>query len=82
MSSKRHSKNKEGEGRGGKQREREKEKGRDGVRGENLSSKDDNIFFNYRIVCVCVWRSLGFLFIINNDFVSDKIDGFLCTLSC
>ena len=46
--------NKEREGRGGKQREREKEEGWDGGRGENLTSKDDNIFCNYRIVCVCV----------------------------
>lgn len=39
-----------GEGSG----EREKEEGRDGGRGENLTSKDDSIFFKYRIVCVCV----------------------------
>lgn len=66
--------NKEREGRGGKQREREKEEGRDGGRGKTSPAKM-TIYFSITGLYVCVWRSLGFLFIIN-DFVSDKIDGF------
>ena len=43
--------------------------------GGKTSPAKMTIYFSITGLYVCVWRSLGFLFIIN-DFVSDKIDGF------
>lgn len=44
--------------------------------GGKTSPAKMTVYFSNTGLYVCVWRSLGFLFIINNDFVSDKIDGF------
>lgn len=70
---------KEKGGEGSREREREKRGGMEG--GGKTSAAKMTICFSITGLCVCVWRSLGFLFIINNDFVSDKTDGVLCTLS-
>ena len=71
---------KEKGGEGSRERERKKRGGMEG--GGKTSAAKMTIHFSITglCVCVCVWRSLGFLFIIN-DFVSGKTDGFLCTLS-
>lgn len=44
--------------------------------GGKTSPAKMTVYFSNTGLYVCVWGSLGFLFIINNDFVSDKIDGF------
>ena len=61
-------------GEGSRERERKKKGGMVGW-GKTSPAKM-TIYFSITGLYVCVWRSLGFLFIINNDFVSDKIDGF------
>ena len=64
---------KEKGGEGSREKERKKKGGM--VGGGKTSPAKMTIYFSITGLYVCVWRSLGFLFIIN-DFVSDKIDGF------